>query len=95
MADIKDTLIDRQATYGPPKEHFARTIILLNAARFRRYNPRTKIFEELTIEDWPQIMILDKLARAQNDPRFLDNPHDIAGYAECWKTLITGEKIDG
>lgn len=95
VADIQDTLKDRQSTYGPPNEHFARTVALLNAAGFRRFNTGTKLFEELTIEDWPQIMIYDKLARAANDPRFLDNPHDIAGYGECWKTLITGEKIDG
>jgi hypothetical protein len=47
----------------------------------------------LTVLDWPQIVIEDKLSRAANDPTFLDNPHDIAGYSECWKTLITGEEI--
>lgn len=67
----------RHGNYGPPGEHFARTVGLVNALL------QTKLREPLTTADWAQIMICDKLARHQGPGRHDDNPVDIAGYAAC------------
>jgi hypothetical protein len=67
----------RRQTYGPPTEHFARTIGMINALFAH------KLKEPFTVEEWPQIMLLDKLARHQERP-IEDNPLDVAGYAACW-----------
>jgi hypothetical protein len=78
MSNIKEITDERQATYGPPQEHFARTVAILNTLGFRRYG------RELDITDWPQIMIADKLARACNSPHFKDHRKDVQGYAWAW-----------
>lgn len=67
----------RRQTYGPPDEHFARTVGMINALFSHKLNA------PLTIEEWAQIMVLDKLARHQCRP-IEDNPVDVAGYAACW-----------
>lgn len=76
------TIRQRRKTYGPAREHFARTVGAINAI-FRH-----KLREPLTEEDWAQIMILDKLARHQEKPHH-DNRIDTAGYAACWAECET------
>jgi hypothetical protein len=71
------TVRQRQATYGPPREHFARTVAAINAIFGH------KLREPLTMADWAQIMILDKLARHQGPNKSDDTPLDMAGYAGC------------
>lgn len=67
----------RRTTYGPPAEHFAKTVAAVNAIFGH------KLREPLTVSDWAQIMILDKLARHQGTAKSADTPVDLAGYAAC------------
>lgn len=73
----KRTIQERRQTYGPASEHFRRTVGAINAVF------ASKLREPLTVADWAQIMILDKLARHQEKPHH-DNLVDTAGYAACW-----------
>lgn len=72
-----NTVSARRKTYGPPMEHFSRTVAAINAI----FGP--KLREPLTEADWAQIMILDKLARHQGSSKTSDTPVDLAGYAAC------------
>ena len=67
----------RRKSYGPPAEHFMRTVSAINSV-FRH-----KLVAPFTTSDWAQIMILDKLARHQGSNKNPDTPIDIAGYAAC------------
>lgn len=67
----------RRQSYGPPREHFAKTVAAINAIFAH------KLREPLTVADWAQIMILDKLARHQGTAKTADTPIDLAGYAAC------------
>lgn len=71
------TVRQRSATYGPPREHFARTVAAINAIFGHKFR------EPLTMADWAQIMILDKIARHQGPNKSDDTPLDMAGYAGC------------
>jgi hypothetical protein len=71
------TVRQRRNTYGPPGEHFAKTVAAVNAIF------SAKLREPLTVGDWAQIMIIDKLARHQGAARSADTPVDLAGYAAC------------
>jgi hypothetical protein len=71
------TIRQRRTTYGPPGEHFAKTVAAVNAIFSH------KLREPLTVADWAQIMILDKLARHQGAAKSADTPVDLAGYAAC------------
>lgn len=77
----KATITKRRETYGPPMEHFARTIGMINALF------ANKLKVPLTVSDWPQIMMCDKMARHQEKP-IEDNSVDCAGYAACWYECI-------
>jgi lysozyme family protein len=71
---------ERRTTYGPPGEHFEKTVGMINALFAH------KLREPLTIADWAQVMILDKLARHQGNggtSKSPDTPIDLAGYAAC------------
>lgn len=70
-------LSERRANYGPPTEHFARTIGMVNAMLAH------KLKEPLTIADWATMMMCDKMSRNQEKP-ITDNPVDVAGYAALW-----------
>ncbi len=83
LGDVLGIVRDRRAKYGPPSEHFARTVGAINAIFAH------KLKEPLTLGDWAQIMILDKLARHQEKPQ-RDNPADTAGYAGCWAEVEPG-----
>jgi lysozyme family protein len=74
------TVRQRRSTYGPPAEHFAKTVAAVNAIFGH------KLRQPLTVADWAQIMILDKLARHQGNggrSKSADTPVDLAGYAAC------------
>lgn len=71
------TVRRRRQTYGPPREHFSKTVSAVNAIFGH------KLREPLTEADWAQIMILDKLARHQGTAKSSDTPVDLAGYAAC------------
>jgi hypothetical protein len=77
LATATATIRQRRATYGPPREHFARTVAAVNAIF------AGKLREPLTDADWAMIMILDKLARHQGTAKSSDTPVDLAGYAAC------------
>lgn len=78
-----ETVRERRATYGPPTAHFRVTIDLLNAAFTSRIKSRLAAGEPpFRIDDWPIIMILDKIARDRAGPKqSADTPIDLAGYA--------------
>lgn len=77
LETARRTVGERRATYGPPGEHFSKTVAAVNAIFAE------KLREPLTVADWAQIMILDKLARHQGANRSADTPVDLAGYAAC------------
>lgn len=78
IADVAVVIKQRRSTYGGPRKHFQRTVDAINAIFGH------KLREPLTISDWAQIMILDKLSRNQGDNKTRDTKIDVAGYAACW-----------
>lgn len=77
LETAKAAVLDRHRVYGPPQEHFARTVGMINslfASVLRR---------PLTTSDWARIMLLDKLARDLGPRPHPDNAVDLAGYAAC------------
>ena len=78
IADVAVVIKQRRSTYGGPRQHFQRTVDAINAIF------GSKLREPLTISDWAQIMILDKLSRNQGDNKTRDTKIDVAGYAACW-----------
>lgn len=77
LADVIDVIGQRRQTYGPPAEHWAMTVALVNAAF------GSVLKAPLTISDWGLIMLLDKVARWQGPRKTADGPIDMAGYAAC------------
>ena len=71
-----DAVKNRGKYYGPPGEHFGRTVGAINALF------KSKLKEPLTEADWAQFMIIDKIAREQERAK-PDNAVDMAGYAAC------------
>lgn len=76
LRDAIKTTRERGESYGPPAEHFARTVGMINALFAR------KLREPLTPADWATFMILDKLSRDQERPK-RDNDLDGIGYFAC------------
>lgn len=72
-----DVVRDRRPKYGGPRQHFARTVGMINAA-FAEVLKRP-----LTEADWALIMTLDKVARYMGPNKTADGPVDLAGYAAC------------
>lgn len=70
-------VMDRHAVYGPPREHFARTVGMVNSLF------SSVLRRPLTVSDWARIMLLDKLARDLGPKPHPDNAVDLAGYAAC------------
>ena len=80
LATAAATIRQRRGTYGPPAEHFAKPVAAVNAIFSH------KLREPLTVADWAQVMILDKLARHQGNggaTKSADTCIDLAGYAAC------------
>ena len=70
-------VLDRHRVYGPPQEHFARTVGMVNSLF------SSVLRRPLTTSDWARIMLLDKLARDLGPRPHPDNAVDLAGYAAC------------
>ena len=68
-----EAIKDRHDKYGPPNEHFRRTVGMVNAAFGTNFSEG----------DWALIMTLDKIARYLGDSPTEDSLVDIAGYAAC------------
>lgn len=77
LAEASATSAERRANYGPPREHFARTVGAINAVF------ASKLREPLTPADWALFMMLDKAARYMGDQKTRDQIVDMAGYAGC------------
>lgn len=73
----RQTVAQRRQTYGPPTDHFRKTVGMINAA----FSDVLK--RPLTEGDWAIIMMLDKIARDQGPTPTDDTPIDMAGYAAC------------
>jgi hypothetical protein len=73
LLDALEAVRDRRRRYGPPKDHFAITVALINAAFGTEFKPK----------DWATIMQLDKIARSRGPADHPDNDVDGAGYAAC------------
>lgn len=85
LEEVKAITIERGHYYGPPHEHFARTIGMINALYGTSFAP----------EDWAKFMMCDKLARDAERPK-RDNCADIAGYAACLHEVReSGSRADG
>lgn len=69
---------DREASYGPPAEHWQRTAALLTAA----FGDKLKPGETFTAEDWGLVMVLEKVSRRLGPDGGRDQLVDIAGYAD-------------
>ena len=76
LRDAIETTRQRGQSYGPPGQHFGRTIGMINALF------SAKLREPLTPADWAAMMILDKLSRDQETPK-RDNDLDGIGYFAC------------
>lgn len=77
-------LVERNATYGPPEQDFARTADILCALGFR-FTP-TGLNDDAGYVDAHHIamlMIALKLSRLCHGPGKLDSWVDVAGYAAC------------
>lgn len=72
-----EVIRDRRPKYGGPRQHFRRTVGMINAA-FGEILKRP-----LTEADWAVIMTLDKVARYMGPTKTADGPIDLAGYAAC------------
>lgn len=68
---------ERRAKYGPPAEHWKRTVGMVNAAF------GSVLTRPLTVTDWGVIMQLEKIARFLGPVPTQDGPVDMAGYAAC------------
>lgn len=73
LLDALEAVRDRRGKYGPPNDHFAITVALVNAAFGTTFTER----------DWATIMVLDKIARSRGPADCRDNDVDLAGYAAC------------
>ena len=72
-----EVIRDRRPKYGGPRQHFRRTVGMINAA-FGEILKRP-----LTEADWAVFMTLDKVARYTGPTKTTDGPIDLAGYAAC------------
>lgn len=77
LLDAIDVVRDRRPKYGGPRQHFRRTIGMINAA-FADVLKRP-----LTESDWAIFMTFDKVARFLGPNKTADGPIDLAGYAAC------------
>ena len=76
LRQAANVTVERGKAYGPPGEHFERTVLAL-------YALMPDLFARPPLpEDWAKCMIIDKLARDAEVPKE-DNCIDIAGYAAC------------
>lgn len=84
----KITSGDRQASYGPPDQDFARTANMLNAL----FSDLLKDGCKFKPQHVAMMMILIKLSRQRHQNK-RDNAVDIAGYAHCLQVCMEQEII--
>jgi hypothetical protein len=84
LLDAIDVIRDRRSKYGSPRDHFKKTVGMINAA-FADVLKRP-----LTPADWAVIMTLDKVARYMGPSKTADGPVDLAGYAACLFEVMGG-----
>ena len=85
LSSAIDAVRERRASYGHPRDHFARTVGMINAAFSH------KLREPFDVADWPLIMVLDKIARHTGDgAKTSDTPIDLAGYAATLAEVESG-----
>lgn len=77
LLDALAVIRDRRPKYGGPREHFRRTVGMINAAF------QDVLTRPLTMSDWALIMTLDKVARFLGPTKTSDQITDLAGYAAC------------
>jgi hypothetical protein len=77
LLDALAVIRDRRPKYGGPRQHFRRTVGMINAAF------RDVLRRPLTEADWAIFMTLDKVARYCGPEKTSDGPVDLAGYAAC------------
>lgn len=84
ICEIADQLVsvERQKSYGSPKDDFARTVGMANAIGFRFQDPKVGL-RKLEPKDHPIYLLLTKLSREAHSHK-RDNLIDGAGY---FKTL--------
>jgi hypothetical protein len=71
LADVKKIVVEREAAYGPPAEHWGKAAAIANL-----------LFDlDLNAEKWGKLWIVDKLVRDGTVAQ-RDNLMDIAGYAD-------------
>ena len=76
LSDAMRITRERGKSYGPPEEHFARTVGAIRA-----------IFgdmpmNQMQVEDWAFMMVIDKISRDREVPAY-DSLADIIGYTAC------------
>lgn len=79
MSDINSTLKERGDRYGPFKDHAIVAMSLKNVISYEldKRNKKLECDQQQALDT-----ICDKIARIINgDPDYVDNWHDIAGYA--------------
>jgi len=69
---------DREAAYGPPADHWKRTVGFANVILADKLKPGY----EITPDDWGLLMVGDKMARWLGPDGGTDQLVDIAGYAD-------------
>jgi hypothetical protein len=87
LMDAIDVVRDRRPKYGGPRNHFKRTIGMINAA-FADVLKRP-----LTESDWAIFMTFDKVARFLGPNKTADGPIDLAGYAACLAECESAEPV--
>jgi len=95
MTDLTETLAERGSRYGSFVDHAA---IAQNIQTAMRGTPEAPTRWGYLAPDMAQALtvIADKIARILNgDPTYLDNWHDIQGYARLIEARIEKETNDG
>lgn len=77
LLDALAVIRDRRPKYGGPRQHFKKTVGMINAAF------GSILTRPLTESDWALIMTLDKVARFLGPTKTSDQITDLAGYAAC------------
>lgn len=88
---VAGTLKRRQPIYGPPAVNFER-IAEVMWAFFGPHSARPLLARKPSPADVGYMQMCIKLGRAMHSPDHLDTIHDLAGYAECIKSIV---KRDG
>lgn len=86
--ELDAILKERGANYGPPIYHFSCTRDMYDVWEDRRVIADPPCGAKEAALRHGVYMILDKLARAAENPKHMDNWDDIKGYAECIKKVL-------